>query len=655
MVLLAAAPVVSGGDWTIIKGPQGPRASAMTWDYTPDLNGQWQAKIVNNGLRSLVVDVFDNASGIPEQISHQRIRFAAYNVYPVGEVVSDPVIVKAGNPYMITVTPNGPRDSTAVVTDVFTQVVDNPPVAAFSWTALDLVASFDASGSTDDFGIVDFAWAFGDAMTGSGMTTTHTYANAGTYDVTLTVTDGSAQSNSVTQTVTVTAPIVSGKTTTVYAVGEEPWGEWWALRMPYYATDFAITDSTTDGFSSMLFLPSRSPALAYQGIIYAPSRVSIDAQAIPEINVDKPEFMPVFGADTAGAQASMDIYMQYLSQSWWDSYWMPTWSTDPEYPGERFYPGANDGYYLGTTYTVTMNREAAQQWMNMPTSADPAAWWAANKAAYVTSWESWISNEGNVRLDIYCAYEWSYASFGTMMSLSVDGSGNVLLNIAHINWGYEALLTRWMTETDLCTHEPWWEDFSMSATLGATTANIVTDGVAQYSVHAVKANKTASGAAWVFEPLNMDYITKVGHPSEYAGYRTVTYTSWNAGDVFFGTQVPYESTPGWLNLSAGDKLIIQMPTGLVLGYMGVGLPDYAYDMLSMGDRSEFMAIRVDGSASLGYFRTAANEVGQPDLMPGWDPLTKTLTIVGPLNFDNYKFPNGEIYHGVPWIEMNITP
>jgi len=556
---------------------------------------------------------------------------------------------------LITVTPNGPKGSSAVVTDVFEEVPDTQPVAEFTWNVAELVVSFDASSSTDDWGITDYAWAFGDGMTGNGIAVTHTYAAAGTYGVTLTVTDTADQTGSVSHDVKPTAPPVSGKTYTVYAIGEEPWGEWWALRTPYYATDFEITDSTTDGFSSMLFLPSRSPALAYQGMIYAPSRLSINAQAVPELSVDKPEFMPVLGAATAGAQASLDMYMQYLSQAWWNSYWMPTWSTDAGYPGERFYPGANDGYYLGTTYAVTMNRAAAQQWMNMPTAADPVAWWAANKAAYVSAWDSWIDNEGNNRLDIYCAYEWTYDSFGTMMSLSVDVSGNVVLNIGHISWGYEALLTRWLTETNLCTHEPWWEDFSLSATYGATSANIVSDGVAQYSMHAVKANKTASGAAWVFEPLRMDYITKVGHPSQYKVYSTLTYTSWNAGDTLFGTRVPYESTPGWLNLSAGDKLIIQMPTGIMLAYQGVGLPDAAYDNLAGGDPSAFVAIRADGYASLGYFRTAASEVGQPDLMPGWDPVTKTLTITGPLNFDNFHHPNGGIYHGVPWIEINVLP
>ena len=50
--------------------------------------------------------------------------------------------------------------------------------------------TFDGSASTDDDGqIVSFFWNFGDGDTGTGAITKHDYASAGTYQVTLTVTD----------------------------------------------------------------------------------------------------------------------------------------------------------------------------------------------------------------------------------------------------------------------------------------------------------------------------------------------------------------------------------------------------------------------------------------------------------------------------------
>ncbi|MEO8140371.1 MAG: PKD domain-containing protein, partial [Gemmatimonadota bacterium] len=59
--------------------------------------------------------------------------------------------------------------------------------------------------STDDVGIVSYSWNFGDGSpAGTGVSPSHTYATTGTFQVTLTVTDGGALSNSVTHPVTLT-------------------------------------------------------------------------------------------------------------------------------------------------------------------------------------------------------------------------------------------------------------------------------------------------------------------------------------------------------------------------------------------------------------------------------------------------------------------
>ena len=81
------------------------------------------------------------------------------------------------------------------------------PSASFTSTVTFLDASFDAAGSTDTDGtIASYDWDFGDGTTGTGVEPAHSYRDAGSYEVQLTVTDDSGASSRVVATVTVTAP-----------------------------------------------------------------------------------------------------------------------------------------------------------------------------------------------------------------------------------------------------------------------------------------------------------------------------------------------------------------------------------------------------------------------------------------------------------------
>jgi hypothetical protein len=65
---------------------------------------------------------------------------------------------------------------------------NTPPVARFTFSCSALSCSFDGSASTDSDGTT-YAWTFGDGTGAGGRTVAHTYAQAGSYTVTLTVTD----------------------------------------------------------------------------------------------------------------------------------------------------------------------------------------------------------------------------------------------------------------------------------------------------------------------------------------------------------------------------------------------------------------------------------------------------------------------------------
>ena len=65
--------------------------------------------------------------------------------------------------------------------------------------------NFNASASTATPGhrITDYSWDFGDGTSGGGVTTSHAYGTAGSYTVTLTVTDDAGRRGTATQTIAV--------------------------------------------------------------------------------------------------------------------------------------------------------------------------------------------------------------------------------------------------------------------------------------------------------------------------------------------------------------------------------------------------------------------------------------------------------------------
>ncbi|MGD2070829.1 MAG: S8 family serine peptidase [Gemmatimonadota bacterium] len=80
---------------------------------------------------------------------------------------------------------------------------NQPPTAAFTYACDDLSCDFDGTGYDPDGSIIAYEWTFGDGATGSAATTSHTYATAGTYSVTLTVTDDDGATGSASQDVKV--------------------------------------------------------------------------------------------------------------------------------------------------------------------------------------------------------------------------------------------------------------------------------------------------------------------------------------------------------------------------------------------------------------------------------------------------------------------
>ena len=84
------------------------------------------------------------------------------------------------------------------------------PIASFTATSLQgdapLTVRVDASASADDGTIVSYAWSFGDGAQDQGVTAQHTYTDAGSYVLTLVVTDDDGGEDTATRSVVVRDP-----------------------------------------------------------------------------------------------------------------------------------------------------------------------------------------------------------------------------------------------------------------------------------------------------------------------------------------------------------------------------------------------------------------------------------------------------------------
>ena len=485
---------------------------------------------------------------------------------------------------------------------------------------------------------------------------------------TLTVTDTLVPT--ATETVTVEVSFPPEIHYRIYDMFEQPWGDFWEWRLTGYKTDIVLNDRPHE--NTMVYNPDTRNL---QGIIYAPYRWNLTAVNVTTVNIHQPEFMPVLGTEVGtGGEADMHIWFEYLDNETWDNYWVPTWSGNSNWTTaiEQLMPENGimgqfaDGYYLGVVYTVTMDRQVALEWLGLPLTDDPMTWWlvGGNNDSYMEQWQRWIWNEGNRRLDIWPAYEWPFIDMGTMMDLEVETSGDVTLRIGTMSWGYECLMTRWLNETAISVHEPYMEDFNMSVHYTEDYINMTLDAVAQYNLHAVKANASASNdAAWVWEPQRMDYVWyeggESGYISEFNPWASVYYTSWNSGDGFLGDPfgVSYDFTPQWFNLTSYMTLDIQLPLGDVIGYAGEMLPtgtrSGAIFDLKAGHDWYYDNITIHGPMELGYNLTGEGP-GAPNLWDFYDPVAKKLSLAGPMNFDNFRHENGLLYHSAPWIEFNVA-
>lgn len=336
-----------------------------------------------------------------------------------------------------------------------------------------------------------------------------------------------------------------------------PFGPWYPQRTEYYAgADYEGIWSNTYPYIYQYYGDSAHTNL----YLYSNMRLNITAVNLPEINMSRPEFLPMFGT-TTGGHATLNWHMQYL---------------DPAVIRRDYGQAAqmyNDGWFVNLTGKTTLDKDAAMAVTGMTSTEFDSfdTYWATKGGILRANWQQWIGeNQSNEVFDINNMYATPFQMIG--FGLDAHKTGDKIVLTVYVDaWGMEALMTRWLRDAFVPT-EIWMEGFWMNATIGPQTSNIFIKTDVEYGVYAFM-SRADSNPVWLWKPLHADYFESSGdHPkSEYDRYartinpdtgKTYTYVNMNPGSALYGTNVSYDVTPCAWNLSDNETMSFTWPAGM---------------------------------------------------------------------------------------------
>jgi PKD repeat protein len=201
---------------------------------------------------------------------------------------------------LVRATDSGGRVGTASVSVMVNNTPpDLPPVAAGSGSCTNLACGFDGSGSSDSDGsVASYSWDFGDGTSGTGEFPVHTYASAGPFTYSLTVTDNQGLSSLPIQgKVTATAPpdvppvaAGSGSCTNLACAFDGSGSSDWDGSVASYSWDFGDGTSGTGEFPNHTYASPGPSTYSLtvtdnQGVSSAPVQGTVTATPPPPPDV----------------------------------------------------------------------------------------------------------------------------------------------------------------------------------------------------------------------------------------------------------------------------------------------------------------------------------------------------------------------------------
>ena len=561
--------------------------------------------------------------------------------------------------------------------------VNQPPTASFTYSVTDLAVDVDGSGSSDTDGTIDsYAWNWGDSTAmGSGVTASHTYAAGGTYTITLTVTDDDGATDSQSQDVTVVAPITQKLSFEISNMFEiylkstdyTKLGRWtdtlgvnayWALREASYG-EFVIKNTYPFMLGNDPFPSATTPDIHCGNMISTWYRMYVTAENMPGAATGPgkdPIFVPVLG--------NIALPGGWVNISWYSTYFitgeMTALRAGTHY-GNTYYgvpiratplESADDGYWHELQGQLSFTRDACKKFLGMAATGDLEDEFAIVGEDIGYAWfDDWML-EGSTIYDIYTGYEYSndirYLGFIVDPELADTDPNTLHLRMYSVSWGNEAQLIRYLEAAKVLTYwQGYPDDWYLNISIGPEKFDLEMRTVIGWHMTAWKDQGTFAGAAWMLEPMHLDYLGTTTQHNDYASpydqydpdKTDLTRISWMPGALNFGNPVSYWICPFEWDLMAEESLVVKLPTGMV-----AGIEPYAgtTDKWDATKRAEWMTHYYEGELTLG--------TGYPgDLSSYYDPVTKTITMIGPIDFPHNPNPAAPLLNwtGAPMFVFDV--
>jgi hypothetical protein len=435
---------------------------------------------------------------------------------------------------------------------------------------------------------------------------------------------------------------------------------YWTLREAYQ--EYILRSSYPFLYVYNPYSTQTTPDQSAGFVVTSWYRMYIDAKNITDIGTDPgkdPVFLPVFGNPTwPGGWVTINWYSTYLNTQEMNDIRGGTHYANTYYgvPRNRTPGGAqNDGYWHELQGRITFDRAAAHKILGLPGTDDLRTEFAAVEADIELNWlDNWLI-EGGSTYDTYTAYDYSDDIRWLELLTDPESTADTLiLRFWSMSWGNEVLLIRYMEAAGVWKYmQSWPDDWYLNITIGPTQGDISSRSVNGYHMTAWKdANNFISG--WNIEATHMDWCgntaTHNGYPSPYNEYdpdqTDVMKVSWAPGTTRYGLEVSYWLAPQEWDFLTGESMVIELPAADV-PVLGLNLYRGTSDGLTVDKRAELVSNLYWGELTLGN--------GYPtDMGQYYDPVARTLTLVGPIDFPTSTNSYGVLETGSPTFQFDVS-